>query len=259
MIRAAALPLYDWPELREATDGFWSILAQRLEAAGLSAPVELTRDQDPAILWDSPGLLISQSCGLRHVDGAARGTRIICAPVYEVEGCGAGRMSAVILGRRDGPADLAALQGARYAVEGPDSRFARAALLDAIGAPALGETVWAPTPREALIALADGRAEAACLDALSWALARLHEPAAAGLVPLAWTDAVAAPPFVTSALTETGDRARIRAALVETLLDPRSEPLRQALGFARVVALGDPDYDPLRRLARLARSAPAPA
>ena len=64
-----------------------------------------------------------------------------------------------------------------------------------------------------------------------------------------------APPFVTSALTASGDRARIRAALVETLVDPETAAIRAELRLSRIVAFADTDYDDARALARLVRVA----
>lgn len=248
----AALPLYDWPEIRDATDGLWAALVTRLRAAGLEAPEALDRARDSRALWTDPALLLSQADPFAHVAGDASATRIICAPVYEAEGCGAGKVAAVILARRDGPEELGDIAGAPIAVASAQSLHGRPALLDALGPEAVGPTIAAGSARAAIRAVAAGEAQAACVDALSWALAQEHEPEAAALAPLGWTDPLPAPPFVTSALTETGARARIRAAIVETLVDPQSESLRRALRLARIVALADPDYDPARRLARLA-------
>jgi hypothetical protein len=34
----ATLPMYDWPEVREATDAWWAGLARHLRGAGFEAP-----------------------------------------------------------------------------------------------------------------------------------------------------------------------------------------------------------------------------
>ncbi|SFI11987.1 PhnD/SsuA/transferrin family substrate-binding protein [Albimonas pacifica] len=256
MTAAAALPLFDWPELREATDGLWAAVSQQLEKAGIEAP-PLDRERRPEALWADPSLLLSQVDAQAHVAGAAAATRLICAPVYDAEGCGAGRVAAVFLvpraqADRGGAPGLAALSGEPFAVAA-GSLCGEPALVDALGRAAVGELVACPDARAAIRALAEGRARGAAVDALSWALARTHEPAAAELTAIGWSDPLPAPPFVTSALTETGTRARLRAALVEALVDPATEPFRRALHLARIVAFADPDYDPARRLATLAR------
>ncbi len=251
----ATLPLYDWPELRDPTDAFWEALGPRLAAVGLPAPAALERGGSDADAWEDPDLLFSQTCGLPHVAGAARATRLIAAPVYEVQGCGAGRYSSAIVARADGARDLASLRGVRFAANGPDSLSGWAALVAAFGAEGIGEVLWTGAHRASIIAVAEGRAEAAAIDAVVWDLALRFEPAAASLRVVGWTDPAPAPPFVTSALRESGDRARIRAALVETLVDPATAGIRAELRLARIVAFADPDYDLVRKLAGPARAA----
>ncbi|MGM0584814.1 MAG: phosphate/phosphite/phosphonate ABC transporter substrate-binding protein [Pseudomonadota bacterium] len=253
----AALPLFDWPELREATDGLWAALAPRLEKISLCPPAGLERAREGAALWDDPDLLFAQACGLWHVAGAARATRIICAPVYETEGAGPGRMAAAVVAPAGHAGGLEALHGGRFAVAGFDSLWGWGALVDALGAAAIGEVTLTGSPRESVRAVAEGRATAAAVDAVSWDFAQRLEPAAGALEVVAWTDEAPAPPFVTSALRSSGERARIRAALVETLVDPATEAIRRELRLARIVAFADTDYDPARRLAALARAAAA--
>lgn len=255
MTGLASLPLYDWPELRDATDAFWAALGGRLRDIGLPAPEALDRTRPAAGIWADPDLLFSQTCGLPHVAGTAAATRLICAPSYDAEGCGAGRYSSAIVARRGAADNLDALRGGRFAANGPDSLSGWAALLDAMEPAAVGEVVWTGAHRASILAVAEGRAEAAAIDALCWDMAQRFEPAAKELRVLGWTAAAPAPPFVTSALTATGDRARIRAALVETLVDPETAAIRQELRLARIVAFGDPDYDAARALARLVRAA----
>jgi ABC-type phosphate/phosphonate transport system substrate-binding protein len=105
--------------------------------------------------------------------------------------------------------------------------------------------------------VAEGRAEAAAIDAVVWDMAQRFEPAAAELQAVAWSAEAPAPPFVTSALRGSGDRARIRSALVDTLVDPETAAIRAELRLARIVAFADTDYDPVRHLAAAARAAQA--
>lgn len=253
----AALPLYDWPELREATDALWAALAPRLEKIGLNPAEALAHDRPAEALWDDPDLLFSQACGLPHVAGVARGTRILCAPVYEAEGCGAGRYSAALVARRGAADGPEALRGARFAANGPDSLSGWALLLDLMGPDGVGEVLWTGAHRDSIRAVAEGRAEAAAIDAVVWDMAQRFEPAAAELEVVGWSAEAPAPPFVTSALRGSGDRARIRAALVDTLVDPDTAAIRAELRLARIVAFADTDYDPVRRLAAAARAAQA--
>jgi ABC-type phosphate/phosphonate transport system substrate-binding protein len=253
----AALPLYDWPELRDATDALWAALAAQMRKAGFAPPDALLRGEAAEGLWSDPDFLFGQVCGLPHVAGDARAARIVCAPVYEAEGCGPGRYSSALVARRGEAAGVEALRGLRFAVNGFDSLSGWAAPVETLGAEAIGEVVETGTHRESIRAVAEGRAEAAAIDAVVWDMARRFEPAAAALEVVGWTGEAPTPPFVTSALRPSGDRARLRAAVVETLVDPATAAIRAELRLARIVALADTDYDPVRRLALLARKAEA--
>src|SRR5262249_3675648 len=52
---AAALPLYDLPELRSATDAWWGGLARALRSHGVEkVPRQLSREQPVEALWQRP-------------------------------------------------------------------------------------------------------------------------------------------------------------------------------------------------------------
>lgn len=245
----AALPMYDWPEARAETDGLWRALAERLGAAGFPAPERLSRDRPARDVWADPALLFSQTCGLPYVAGAARATRLICTPVYEFEGCGAGRYASALVAR-PGPVP----DRVRFAANGPDSLSGWAAPLAHLGEAALEEIVWTGAHRASIMAVLEGRADLAAIDAVAWAFAKRYDPAAGALQVVGWTDPLPALPFVTSAARPSGERAKIRAALVDVLADAESAPLKETLGLARIVAFADTDYDPVRETARLAAS-----
>ena len=130
----AALPMYDWPEVRAELDAQWAQMRQRLRAAGIDAPERLTRRNadmppvpggipdgqgrviapDPAslppdeldlfTLWRHPGLLLSQTCwGPLEVTGLSDHVRVVGQPDYsDVEGGEGEYYSSVIVMRREG-------------------------------------------------------------------------------------------------------------------------------------------------------------
>ena len=66
----ASLPMYDWPEIRSATDAWWTGIARH---AGLGFP--LTRADDYAELWRRDDLVFSQTCGYPFTHGLAANLR----------------------------------------------------------------------------------------------------------------------------------------------------------------------------------------
>ncbi len=82
----AALPMYDLPQLKLATDAFWCAIAERLKDAGLPAPASLTRTDDYHATWRDPGLLIGQACGYPVVAHLRSAVEINCNPYLWIIG-----------------------------------------------------------------------------------------------------------------------------------------------------------------------------
>ena len=105
----AALPMYDWPELRAETDARWAAIRDRLRAAGIEAPEHLTRENTPsgeldlAALWRHPGLLLAQTCWGPMEMGLSAHVQVVGQPDYsDCEG-GQGELyssAVVMLGSR---------------------------------------------------------------------------------------------------------------------------------------------------------------
>ena len=249
----AALPMYDWPEVADATDALWAALRPRLADAGFAPPETLTRDRPLADIWGDADLLFAQTCGMPYVAGDARAARLVGTPIYEVEGCaGPAYRSAVVARKGTAVEDLT---GARFAANGYDSLSGWAAPLALLGRAALGAPVLTGAHRASVVAVAEQRADFAAIDAVAWDLARRFEPAAEALEAVAWTDPAPATPFVTSARHDGRERAALRAALADTLASSEAAPARETLKLAGVVPASDPDYDPVRALARTVRDA----
>ena len=95
----AGLPMYDWPEVRDEVDALWSAIARRLGEAGVDAPTGLWRPERVEELWDTPDLLVGQTCGL-NVVGDLRGRMEVLGVLdYAVEGCASGDYRSVLVCR----------------------------------------------------------------------------------------------------------------------------------------------------------------
>ncbi|MEW9805180.1 phosphate/phosphite/phosphonate ABC transporter substrate-binding protein [Mesorhizobium sp. ZMM04-5] len=126
-----ALPMYDWPEARAATDAEWASLHARLRDAGIDAPERLVRrnadlpavpggirngegrtvapdpaalppdDLDFPVLWRHPDLLLAQTCWGPMEQGLERDVVVVGQPSYEgIEGGEGALYSSAILMRR---------------------------------------------------------------------------------------------------------------------------------------------------------------
>ena len=234
----AWLGMYDWPEVRAATDALWGCIRDALRADDIAAPETLDRDLDRDAAWTAPALVLGQTCGLPWALGRCGAARIIAAGDYGPETGPPGRYHSVIIARRGEPAPA---RVAVAAVNGPDSQSGYVALLGFLntrtpaGPPRL---VTTGSHRGSIRAVAAGDAEVAAIDAVSWRLARRHEPSASGVDIVARSPAVPGLPFITG---PDMPHERVLAALAAGVgaLDPAS---RSALGLRSVVPAGNADY-----------------
>lgn len=228
----ASLPMYDRPELRAETDRFWTTVRT---AAG-DGPVALDREGDSWETWLSPDLFMSQTCGLPYRSRLHGKVHLVATPDYGLEGCPPGYYRSVIVVRRDdpatGPADLA---GRRMAFNDGLSQSGWAApaqhLLDS--GIAWGETVKTGGHAASLAAVAEGKADFAGLDALTWELLKRYDPAAGQVRVLDATEPTPVLPYIT-ALTRD---PQALADAVEQAIATLSEKDRMALHIRGVVRI----------------------
>ena len=132
----AGMPMYDFPEIREATDAFWSSLSEKLRSRGVAnVPDHLTRPHDLPSLWSDPNLLFGQTCGYPLSIGLCGDATIVATPVYDAPGCDGPRYgSFLIMPAASSATSLADTKGGICAINMSDSNtgmnLLRAAIAD---------------------------------------------------------------------------------------------------------------------------------
>ena len=261
----AALPMYDLPEVRWANDALWRRMAERLRAVGVPAPPALTRGGDIAAEWRNPNLLFGQTCGYPYVK-ALRGTvALVATPEYAFPGCeGANHCSFLIRRSADARADTAAFRGSVAAINDPGSNSGanlfRAAIAPiANGAPFFARVVTAGSHAKSLRAVAEGRADLAAIDCVSFALIGQADPGLIDAIAIVGRT-VSSPclPFIASAAHPPETLAALRESLRATLADPDLAEARAAIGLAGARAASSADYEPICEIERMAEAAGYP-
>uniref|UniRef100_UPI0032B329C6 PhnD/SsuA/transferrin family substrate-binding protein n=1 Tax=Litoreibacter halocynthiae TaxID=1242689 RepID=UPI0032B329C6 len=122
----ASLPMYDRPETAAANDRFWRLIRHHLDEA---APAQLTRDiPDLMSHWQSPDLVLSQTCGFPYRAQLADKVNLVATPVLNLD-CAAGHYYSVLIAHRScAGAALAEFDGATAAYNDPMSQSGWAAL-----------------------------------------------------------------------------------------------------------------------------------
>jgi ABC-type phosphate/phosphonate transport system substrate-binding protein len=253
-----SLPMYDWPELRGATDAWGHGIARHLRQHGFAdAPLELLRRDDYGLAWLSSDLLLSQTCGYPLTHAFAQSLLPVLTPHYAVEGCSGPGYSSFILVRRS--AEIYALDDLRSHVCAINGRHSLSGML------AL-KIVFAPLAREgrffartletgshlgSLQAVGSGQADVCAIDAVCLAMAKRYRPELVeGLIELARSPLLPGLPMVTSRHRSADDLGRLRRALQAAFADPELHDVRQALFIAGASALDVEDYAVILKLER---------
>jgi ABC-type phosphate/phosphonate transport system substrate-binding protein len=244
----AALPMYDWSEVRAATDRLWAALRDGLRAAGLPAPAALSRDVGLMAGWTDPGLVLGQTCGLPLVRELAGRVAVIGALDYALPGCPPGWYRSAVVVRADDPrGSLDAFRGARLAFNGLDSQSGYGSILHHaaplardgrffVSAEATGAHVVSATR------VADGAADLAAIDFVSWRLYCRFRPEAGRLRVLMLTDPTPGCPLIAAAGTDVAPcRVAVAAAIAGLDAGTHAE-----LGIAGFAALDAADYAVIR-------------
>jgi ABC-type phosphate/phosphonate transport system substrate-binding protein len=175
----AALPMYDREETRRATDRLWRAIAAGLRGRGIAAPGALTRDDDLWSLWRHPDLLLAQTCGLPYRARLHWQVTLVATPDYGVEGCPPGHYRSVVVTRAGEGVPAAP----RLACNDSLSQSGWSAALDWAAAQGVIFRTVLETGGHAASAraVAEGRADLAAIDAVTWRLLTRAEPAVAAL------------------------------------------------------------------------------
>lgn len=266
MSRLAALPLYDLPELRAATDRLWERLAHHLERAGVrDVPERLDRETPYDRIGQAPALLFAQVCGYPFTHADRRHLRVIATPRYAVPGCEGPRYRSALVVEADSRAEsLADLRGAACAVNGFDSHSgANVLAFEASKVATAGEkhepffarVVVTGGHEASVAAVAEGACALAAIDAVTYALLEEWRPQAlAGTRFLAWTEAAPAPPFVTRHTESDAVCDAMGEALEALVQDPTAIEARRAVRLEGVERIPASAYSRIEAMERYWRS-----
>jgi ABC-type phosphate/phosphonate transport system substrate-binding protein len=259
--------MYDLPELQPATDALWAAIADRLHERGLSAPRSLTRGQKLDKIWTDPGLLLAQTCGYPLVTALAGKVQLLATPCYDATGCEGPLYRSAIIVHVDDPANsLSVERGKICAINATDSNSgmnllrAEVAPLAHAGEKFFARILVTGSHASSVEAVADGHADLAAIDCVTWSHLQEKRPTATQDVRLlGWTQSSAGLPLITSRHTDAPTRQALLETLHEIAADPALAPLRKTLSLERFVELPLSAYDSILELERAAAAAGYPA
>ena len=233
----AALQMYDYPEIRPATDHWWAAIARH---AGVE--LALSRPDDHMAPWSRPDLVFSQTCGYPFTHEFRGKLGLVGTPHYAVPGCEGFRYLSFVFAREARPP--ADYRDARAVVNTPDSMSGMLALKaffvdHANHGHFFGQVVVSGGHLNSLMLLQSGAADVCAVDAVCVAFARRHRPELLqGLHEVGRTPLVPGLPYV----TRQKDVARWQRAVAAAATDPQLADVRATLMIGGFTVTSAEDY-----------------
>ncbi len=235
----ASLGMYDFGAAIAANDRFWALIRDELRKHGVEAPDHLTRGKAAYWLaWESPDLLLSQTCGYPYRARLHGQVTLVGTPDYDLPDTPPGHYYSVFVVRRDDARrTLADFVGAPFAYNEDLSQSGWAAPQTHVAKLGLSllPTHHSGGHQLSARAVADGVADIAALDAVTWALMQDLDPVAQHLRVIAQTDPTPVLPYITA---RNHDPAPIFAAIDHaiTTLAPADRALLRIKGIVTIPA-----------------------
>lgn len=197
-------------------------------------------------VWQDDRLLLGQTCGLPYMLGLKEVTSLIGTPAYCID-CGAGSYFSVLIVALPNDAEqLSELKGARFGYSNAQSQSGFAAFLHRLQQPNVDDRVIAEyretgSHRQSIEQVASGAVDIAAIDAVSWELAKRHEPAAQQVRVIGRTTPTPGLPFITRKRPASEVR-KIHMAVIDAMasLDEATREDLLLIGFAE---MKDADYE----------------
>jgi len=234
----ARLPMYDRPENAAAHDALWAGVRDVL---GYGAR-DLDRETDHVEGWQRDDLLLGQICNLPYrAQFRDHVTRIACAD-YGLTDTPAGYYHSVFVVRaQDAVRGLAPATLGRFAYNDALSQSGWGAPLARVTEQGLTfhTTLCTGAHIDSVKAVANGTADLAAIDAVTWRMLQAWEPRAAELRVV---DRTALSPGMTFITAKTNDPEPVRLAL-ETAIASLSAEHANTLGLRGIKVLPDSAYD----------------
>ncbi|MGQ0565129.1 MAG: PhnD/SsuA/transferrin family substrate-binding protein [Gemmobacter sp.] len=232
----ASLGMYDQPPLQAANDRLWALIRDGLRARGLAAPDRLTRGEGAYWrAWQAPDLVLGHTCGLPYRARLHDQVTLVGTPDFGLPGCPPGHYRSVYVARDDDPRDRPeAFDGATLAYNEGLSQSGLAAPLTDAQVRGIAFRLGPATGAHAASAraVAEGRADIAALDALTWTIMSEHGLAAPGLRVIGMTAPTPATPYIAAAGADADATFAAIAGALRTLA-PADRTLLHLRGIVR--------------------------
>lgn len=237
----ASLMMYARPELSAPNGRYWARIRSELAQRGIVAPETLANDRDMMEVWTAPDLVLSQTCGMPFRLWLHDRVQLVGTPDFGLPECKPGYYNSAIVVRADDKrAVLAEYADARFAFNQTHSQSGFAAAYAHVKAAGF----WFPNRIQShghvasARMVAEGKADIAAIDGVTWRLIQKYDAFADGLRVLEYTAPTPGLPYITAG---AADANATRAAVVAAI-EGLSDDYRAALGLRGLVSIPKDAY-----------------
>lgn len=227
--------MYDWPAQAPAFDRLWSRIRDRLRTGGNEAPDALDRTIPPMDGWVSPDLLLGQTCGLPLRTFLRDRVTLVGTFDFDLPDAPPGHYYSHLLARSTDHRPLAQL-ASRLAISQPESQSGWAAAWETLTERGIfaDPVVQSGAHRASAEAVADGSADLAAIDAVTWRLLAADLPDLAAALRI--VDTTRPTPGLPLITAKGRDPVPLRDAIAMSLAEIDAKD-RRTLGITRLVVL----------------------
>lgn len=238
----ASLGMYDREEAQPSNDRLWALIREGMRDRGLAAPEALTRGAGAYWqAWGAADLVLSQTCGFPYRARLHGHVTLIGTPDYAVAGCPAGHYCSILVARVDDPrASLGEFDGAAFAFNddlsqsgwaGPQSHAWSMGL-------SLPPRLRTGGHLASARAVAEGRADIAGIDAVTWDMIVQWDRLATGLKVVGRTEPTPGLPYIAA----LGADAGLMFTIVEAAIGALPQADRAILRLKGLIRIDAADY-----------------
>ena len=241
----ASLMMYARPELADAHARYWALIRDALADVGIDSPAALSNDAKEFSVWKDPALVLSQTCGMPYRLWLHDKVTLIGTPDYGLEGCPPGfYRSPIVVRKEDKRETLADFADARFVFNVGFSQSGFASIYDTVTPMGFWfqDRIESGGHQASARMIAEGAADIAALDAVTWDLIQRFDDVADGLRVLCWTAPTPGLPYIAAAGVDQPATFQAVSKAIERL----EKKDRAALRLKGFVAIPKADYLAIR-------------
>lgn len=237
----ASLMMYARPELAQANQNFWVLIRDELSRVNIFSPENLSQTADEFLVWEHPELVLSQTCGMPYRLRLHQQVALVGTLDYGLADCPAGYYRSALIVPKNDPRDtIQAFRTATFAYNQTISQSGFAAPYFHVTPHGFWfkNTLQTGQHHLSALAVAQGDADIASIDAVTWRLLQKYEPFAENLRVLEWTTPTPGLPLITA----KSQNAKSIFDAVTVAIKNLSKTDRDLLGICGIQQIPKADY-----------------